>query len=141
MHQTKKSRHIKLIISFGLIYLAIGILSALITNPIESTGIQAILRLFALALAIVAFAYHIRLELFQNKNSVLKAALYAAIATALSTFLLAVLANIYIVFTAAENKGQLPLALIVWPTVTCMLAFLGGSLIAKIFSILSSRRK
>jgi hypothetical protein len=140
MKQTKNSKYIKLIILFGLIYFVIGILSALITNPMESTGMQAVLRLFALALAIAAFAYHISLELFQSTNSKLKAALYAAVAAAFGTFLLAVLANIYNILTAAENNS-LPLALIVWPAVTGLLAFLGGYIVAMIFSFIHTRRK
>jgi hypothetical protein len=141
MSQTKRSKYIKLIISFGLIYLVIGILSALITNPMEPTGMQTSLRLLALALAIAAFVYHIRLELFKSNNSILRTALYAAIATAIGTFLLAVMANIHSILTAAENKDQLPLALIVWPAVTGLLAFLGGSVVAKIFSLIRLRRK
>lgn len=137
----KNNKHIKHIISFGLIYLVIGILSALITNPMESTGMQTALRLVALALAITAFIYHVRLELFQSSNSVLKAALNASMAASVGTFLLAVLANIYSFSTSAENKNQLPFALIVWPAVTGLLAFLGGFVVAKIFSIIRSKRK
>ena len=136
----KNNKRFKRIILFGLIYLVIGIMSALITNPMESTGIQTALRLLALVLAIAVFVIHIRLELFQSNNSVLKVSLNAAIATALGTFLLAVLANIYSILTAADNKNSLPLALIAWPAVTGLLAFLGGYVIAKIFSIIRSRR-
>ena len=137
----KNSKQIKRIISFGLIYLVIGIMSALITNPMESGGMQTALRLLALVLAISAFIYHISLQLFQSNNSVLKTASNAAIATALGTFLLAVLANIYNLLTEAENKNQLPLALIVWPAVTGLLAFLGGYVFIKIFYLIRSRRK
>jgi len=137
----ENSKQIKRIISYGLIYLVIGIMSALITNPMESGGMQTALRLLALVLAISVFIYHISLQLIQSNNSVLKATSNAAIATAFGTFLLAVLANIYNLLTEAENKNQLPLALIVWPAVTGLLAFLGGYVFAKIFSLIRSRRK
>lgn len=141
MNHMKNSKHIKRIISFGLIYLVIGILSALITNPMEPTGMQTALRLFALALAIAAFVYHIKLDLFKSNNSIPKASLNAAIATAVGTFLLAILANIYGIITEADNKNQLLLALILWPVVTGLLTFLGGYVISKIFSLIRLRRK
>jgi uncharacterized membrane protein len=141
MNQMKNFKYIKRVISFGIIYLVIGILSAFVTNPMESTGMQTALRLLALAFAIAAFVYHIRLNLFHSNQSVLKAAINAAIATAFGTFLLAVLANINSILTEAENKNQMPLALIIWPVVTGLLAFLSGFVVAKIFSFIRSRRK
>lgn len=141
MNEMKSSKRIKGIILFGLIYLVIGILSALITNPMESNGMQAALRLLSLALAISAFIYHIRLELYHANNSVLNAALNAAAATAFGTFSLAVQANIYNLLASGVNKNQLPLALIVWPVVTGLSALLGGYFIAKLFSFIRSKRK
>ena len=134
MNQIKNSKHIKQIILFGLFYLVIGIMSALITNPMETAGMQAAFRLFALALAITVFVFHIRLELFQYSSSLLISALNGAIATAVGSFLLAVLANVYNILTAEDNKNQLLLALIIWPAVTGLLALLGGYVVAKIFS-------
>lgn len=141
MKQTKNNPRFKRIIFYGLVYLTVGIISALVTNPLESGGMQTALRLLALALAIAAFVYHIRLELFQSNNSIPKASLNASIATAFGTFLLAILANIYGIITEADNKNQLLLALILWPVVTGLLTFLGGYVISKIFSLIRSRRK
>jgi ABC-type transport system involved in cytochrome c biogenesis permease component len=141
MNQIKNIKHIKKIILFGLIYLVIGIISAFITNPMEAAGMQAALRLLALMLAITLFVIHIRLELFQYNSSVLKSALNGAIATAIGTFLLAFLANVYNILKAGENKNQLLLSLIVWPAVTGLLSLLGGYVVAKIFSLIRSRRR
>jgi hypothetical protein len=110
----------------ALAYVAIGIASALVSNPIPRREIQATLRLVALALAGIVFLSYLRYELLRQPGSLRQAAGRSAGAVAAGAFLLAVYAvSCALVAESPSTRSLLP-ALVVWPLVTALLGFLAA---------------
>ena len=72
----------------------------------------------------VAFAIHIGLEHFRFRNSPLRTALHAAMAVAIGAVGLAAAANIHSLKTGTGNQRLLALALVIWPLITGVPAFI-----------------
>ncbi len=81
-------------------------------------------RLAAWLTCLVAFAIHIGLEHFQLRNSPLTTSLHAAASVALGAFGLAAAANIHAVNARTGNQRLLAFALVIWPIMTGVPAFL-----------------
>ena len=80
-------------------------------------------RLAAWLTAALAFALHIWLEHFRLRNSPRKTALHASLSVALGAFALAAAANIHAVTAGTGNRHLLALALIIWPIMIGVPAF------------------
>ena len=87
-------------------------------------------RLAAWLICIVAFAIHIWLEHFRLRNSPRRTALNAALSVALGAFGLAVAANIHALKTGTGNQRLLLLALVLWPMITGVPAFVMALIVA-----------
>ena len=109
------------IILFGAVYIIVGVG---FPNPSAADKNQFIWRLAAWAICAVAFVIHIGLELFRFRNSAGRTAFHVSLAVALGGFGLAVAANIHAVTTRTGNRGLLALALVLWPLITGLPAFL-----------------
>lgn len=112
--------------SFGLVYLGLGVGSAIISNDLESAPVQASIRVGIFVVAVMVFLGHLRLELARSAGKLRASALITSGALACGTFLLAV----YAVSTEWWNSSQLPMsllsALLIWPVVTSLPAFLAA---------------
>lgn len=104
----------------GTTYALIGILFAL---PHDHPRFW---RLAAWAVSAVVYAAHISYERSRLRNPPLLAALHVASATAFGAFGLAVAANIHSLTlgSAAQHRGLLLAALVLWPAITALPAFL-----------------
>jgi hypothetical protein len=71
-----------------------------------------------------AFAVHLGYEHFRLCNSPGRIALHASMAVALGAFGLAIAANIHALRAATGNQRLLALALVIWPIMTAVPAFL-----------------
>ena len=71
----------------------------------------------------VAFALHIGYEHFRLRNSPLITASHVSIAVALGAFALAVSANVHGYRVGSSNKRLLAFALVAWPAITAVPAF------------------
>jgi hypothetical protein len=111
------------IVVFGLACLAIGMASALVSNPMPASAPRTALRLAALLLGMVAFISQMRFEVIRLQRAPRVAALKVSSAIALGVFLLAVFANIC-AWKASSSSPSLLLALLIWPAVSGVLAFL-----------------
>ena len=107
-------------ILFAVVYLVVGVA---FPNPSASNKTQFIWRLSAWLICAVAFAIHIGLEHFRLRNSPLRTALHASLAVALGAFGLAGAANIHALKTGTGNHRLLALALVIWPLITGVPAF------------------
>jgi hypothetical protein len=83
-------------------------------------------RLAAWAASGVAYAAHIRYEHFTLGNSPRLAALHVAVAVAIGAFLLAVAGMIHSLTTTSTIRPVWLLALVLWPIMTAVPAFLGA---------------
>jgi len=130
--------------SFGLIYLGMGVGSAFISNDLESAPVQAAVRVGILLVAVAVFYSHLRVELARSAQRLLVSALITSRAVALGTFLLAVYAVGLSWWESSYLPTSLLSALLIWPMVTSLPAFLValvlGSLIARFNTRTKSRQ-
>jgi hypothetical protein len=112
--------------SFGLVYLGLGVGSAIISNDLESAPVKASIRVGIFLVAIAVFYCHFRVELARSAGNLRASALNTAVALALGTFLLAA----YAVGMAWRESSHLPAsllaALFIWPVATGLPAFLAA---------------
>jgi hypothetical protein len=106
---------------FGTVYLVVGVA---FPNPPASNEMQFMWRLAAWLICAVAFAIHIGLEHFRLRNPPRGTALHASVAVALGAFALAAAANMHALTSGTGNQRLLALALVIWPVVTGVPAFL-----------------
>lgn len=116
----------------ALAYCAIGVASAVFSNPVEDPDIQALMRLIALALGVLVYTSHVRYEVVRLGNAPGRCAFRTAGAVALGVFLLAVYAVLYNVLVRSRSFASVALLLIVWPLVTGALGFVGAVGLARV---------
>ena len=78
------------IVTFGLVYLGLGIVSAILTNPIQSDTIQAVMRVGILLLSFAVLLTHLHFEICRYHKTVRGASFLTSGAVAFGTFSLAV---------------------------------------------------
>jgi hypothetical protein len=108
------------VVLLGAIYASVGILFTIPAGPVK------VWRLAAWVVSAFAFAAHIGYERFRLRNPPRSAALHVAFGAALGAFGLAVSANIHSLRLESANahQGLLLLALVLWPVITALPAFL-----------------
>jgi len=121
LNASGKNRWLPAVILFGLVYLVVGVA---FPNPSAANKMQFIWRLAAWLICAVAFAIHLGLEHFRFRNWPRRTALHAALSVALGAFGLAAAANIHALTTGTGNRRLLTLALVIWPLITGVPAFL-----------------
>jgi hypothetical protein len=95
---------------------------------------QFIWRLAAWLTSAVAFAIHVGLEHFCLRNSPRTTALHASLSVALGAFGLAAAANIHALKTGTGNHGRLAMALVIWPIITGVPAFMAALIAAALLA-------
>jgi hypothetical protein len=115
-----KYRWLRAVVLFGMVYVVVGVA---FPNPSASHEIQFMWRLAAWLTCAVAFAIHIGLEHFRLRNSPRRTALHAAASVALGAFALAAAANIHALTARTGNQRLLALALVIWPIMAGVPAF------------------
>src|SRR5690349_15568633 len=108
------------VILFGMVYLVVGVA---FPNPSASNPNQFIWRLAAWLICTIAFATHIGLEHFRLRNSPRTTAIHTSASVALGAFGLAVAATVHALAAGTGNRRLLGLALLIWPIVTGVPAF------------------
>jgi hypothetical protein len=120
LNASGKYQWLRAVILFGIVYLVVGVA---FPNPSVPSEAQFMWRVAAWLISAVAFAIHIGLEHFQLRNSPRSTALHASVAVALGAFALAAAANIHAIKSGTGNQGLLALALVIWPIMTGVPAF------------------
>jgi hypothetical protein len=108
---------------FGMVYLVVGVT---FPNPSASNTTQFMWRLTAWLSSAVAFATHIGLEHFRLRHSPRRTALHASVSVALGAFGLAAAANIHARASGTGNHRLLALALVIWPIMAGVPAFVAA---------------
>ena len=124
------------VILFGVVY---GVVGVAFPNPSAANKMQFMWRLGAWLTVALAFAIHIGLEHFRFRNSPYRTALHVAASVSLGAFALAAAANIHALRAGSGNQRLLALALVIWPIITGVPAFIVALLAATILGRL--RRK
>jgi hypothetical protein len=114
-----------------MVYLIVGVA---FPNPSASNKMQFIWRLAAWLTCVVAFAIHIGLEHFRLRNSPRRTALHTSLSVALGACGLAAAANIHALKTGTGNQRLLALALVIWPIITGVPAFVAALIAAAVLA-------
>jgi len=117
-------------ILLGLAYFVVGRVFALPANDVQ------LWRLAAWLVSGVVYAAHIGYEHFRLHNSPRLAAVHVAMAVAIGGFALAIGGMIHSLSTTSTIRPAWLLALVIWPAVTAIPAFLGalvaGAMLARL---------
>ena len=106
-------------ILIGTLYCVIGVVLAAPANHV------CLWRLAAWVISAAVYAAHIGYEHFRLRNSPRSAALHVAVAVGIGGFALAVAATVHSLFvTPNYERSRFILALVVWPIITGVPAFL-----------------
>jgi hypothetical protein len=120
-------------ILIGVLYSVICIVFALPTNHVRMW------RLAAWAISAIVFAFHIGYEHFRQRNSTGAIALHAALAVAVGALGLAVAANVHEIVVTPSYRHSLAVALIAWPVLTGLPAFVVALVAAYGLSLIRRR--
>ena len=123
MDASGRKRWLPRLIIVGVAYFVVGIAFGSFAGWSASNQMRVTWRLLAFLLSAVAFAVHIGYEHFHLGNSPLITASHASMAVAVGAFALAVAANIHSLWVTSSNHGLLAFALVAWPALTAIPAF------------------
>ncbi len=125
----------------GVVYFGVGFVFAALANPAVSLEARFTWRLAAWVVSGAAYAAHIGYEHFRLGNSPRATALHAAMAVALGAFLLAVNATMHAAMVPSHAPyRRYSLALVVWPIVTAVPAFLVALALAALLTRFPKKR-
>lgn len=119
-------------------YLVVGVA---FPNPSAANKTQFMWRLGAWLTAALAFAIHIGIEHFRFRNSPYRTALHASASVSLGAFALAAAANIHRLRVGTGNQRLLSLALVIWPLITGVPAFMVALVAAAVLARLRPIKK
>ena len=91
-------------------------------------------RLAAWLICALAFVIHIWLEHFRFRDSPSGIARYVAVSVSLGAFGLAAAANIHALRTGTGNQRLLVLALVIWPIIAAVPAFIVALVVAAVLA-------
>lgn len=117
---------------FGLMYLGLGVGSAVISNDLESRVVQASIRVGIFLVAGAVFYCHLRVELARSAQRLGASALITSSAVAFGTFLLAVYAVSLSWWDTSRLPTPLLAALLIWPAATSLPAFLAALVLGSV---------
>ena len=121
----------------GVMYAFVGIVFAMPASHVKAW------RLAAWVVSAVGYGAHICYERFRLRNSPRLTALHVALAAALGAFGLAVGANIHSLSVGSTNEHRLLLllALVLWPIITALPAFLVALIASWVLALAGPQKK
>ena len=125
-----RRRWLGAVLAVGALYFVVGIVFATLSSASASDQARSTWRLVAWFISAAAFAAHIAYEHFRLSSSRRVTAFHASLSVALGALGLAVAANLHARAAVAGHQRSLTLALLAWPAVTGLLAFLFALLAA-----------
>ena len=123
MDTSSRKQWLRTVILVGVVYLAVGIAFGAFARWSASNQMRITWRLLAFLTSAVAFAVHIGYVHFRLGNSPRITASHASMAVAGGAFALAVAANVHGVWVASSHQRALTFALVAWPALTAVPAF------------------
>jgi hypothetical protein len=128
MSQPANPQWFRMTLLFAIVYALVGITFAALAG-------SSVPRLAAWFVSAATFAIHLGYEHFRLRSSPARAALHAAVAVALGAFALAVWVNVHSYRAASGHRSPLmPLALVAFPVVTGVPAFVVGLIAVSILA-------
>ena len=131
MNETGRLRWVWVVIIVAAAYLVSGLVSAALSRAAASAQGREAWRLTAWIISAIAFAAHIRYEYVRLRSTPRTTAFHAALAVGLAGFGLAVSASIH---GHATNHPFPASALLIWPVMTALPAFVVALVVAVVLS-------
>lgn len=119
-------------ILIGLLYFAIGFASILLAGNAASIRGRNLWRWSAFIASGIVFAAHLGYEHFRLRNPARVTAWHTAVAVAIGAFVLALWSNIHDLGSAAGYRPRMLIALVAWPGITAVPAFLVALVLAAV---------
>lgn len=130
MDRTSRRMWLRALLLVGALYCSIGIgFGAFAARSISHRTVVA-WNVASFVVSAIVFAIHIGYEHFGLGNRPLLVALHASLAVAFGAFLLAVSANLHSFRVANGNHRLLAMALVIWPLMTGIPAFVVALIVA-----------
>jgi hypothetical protein len=123
MNASDRQRWFRMVLLLGALYFVFGVVFAAFARWSASSAMHETWNRLGFLASAIAFALHIGYEHFRLRTSPLVTASRVAIAVALGAFALAVSANIHGYRVGSSNKRLLAFALLAWPAITAIPAF------------------
>ena len=130
MDDSGRQRWFRTVMLVGVLYFAVGIASAALAESAASNQMRSFWRLSAFVISAVVFAAHIAYEHFRLRNTARPTAWHASVAVAFGAFALALAANIHDLGSASGYRPRMLIALVAWPLVTAVPAFVVALVVA-----------
>jgi len=127
---------VRMMVLVAIAYVAIGVVFAALARSAGGEQVR-LWRLAAWVASAAVAAAQIGYEHYRLGSSPRPTALHAAGAVALGAFGLALAANIHWLLAAARGQRAPLLALVAWPAITAVPAFLGALAVAAVLNRLS----
>lgn len=130
MDDSGRPRWLGTAILAGVLYFAVGFVSSLLAAAAASNQMRSFWRLSAFVISAVVFAAHIAYEHFRLRNTARPTAWHASVGVAFGAFALALAANIHDLGSASGYRPRMLIALVAWPLLTAVPAFIVALLVA-----------
>jgi uncharacterized protein (DUF486 family) len=135
MDTSNRKQWIRVVLLLGALYFIVNFASSRLGAwPVTNSMAKTWNRLGFLISA-VAFALHIGYEHFRLTNHPRTTALHIALAVALGAFGLAIAANLHGYLVSSSNQRSLAFALVAWPALTGLPAFLIALICASVLRL------
>ena len=119
-------------ILIGVLYLAVGIASAALAGAAASNQMRSFWRLSAFVISAMVFVAHIAYEHFRLRNTARRTAWQASVGVASGAFAFALAANIHDLGSASGYRPRMLIALVAWPLLTAVPAFIVARVCSRI---------
>jgi hypothetical protein len=123
MDDSGRVRWLRRTILVGLLYLAVAIATSTLAGAAASDPMRFFWRLSAFVMSAVVLAAHIAYEHSRLRNTARPTAWHASVAVAFGAFALALVANIHDLGSASGYRPRMLIALVAWPLLTAVPAF------------------
>ncbi len=119
-----------MIVVLGALYFVFGVAFGALAGSAGSNSMREIWNRSGFLASAIAFALHIGYEHFRLRSSPLITASHVSIAVALGAFALALSANVHGYRVGSSNQRLLAFALLAWPAISAVPAFVVAILAA-----------
>lgn len=124
MNESDHKRWLRAVVLVGLVYFVIGIAFGTFAGWATSSSTRVTWNRLAFLASGIAFAVHIGYEHFRLGNSPRITATHASMGVAVGAFGLALVANIHDLGSASGYRPRMLIALVAWPLLTAVPAFI-----------------
>jgi len=114
----------------GALYLILSLVTGALAGAASSPSLRVAWRWSAFAIAAVVFAAHLANERLRLRNGSRASAWHVAVAVALGALGLALSANVHELRSAAGYRPRMLIALVAWPLLTALPAFVVALVVA-----------